>query len=718
MKPQKVIFLLISIMLSLQPCLAEESWRISQVNRMFNFWQTANAVEVEGDYAYVCTGLSGLQVVDVSSPDYPLPVSYFDDTPSEMKDFVLVDNHAVAIYSGANGVRAGMCVIDVSDPLNPELIHQHDFDHYVSTIKRYGDEIIILGSHYYHFDVSDLDNPRIINHFALSGTDFAYRDNFLYIIGNNQLRVIDISDRNEHEIVYERDIERPFRIESRDTLLFIVGRTQGLYTFDISDPADPEMLSLFEMQNPSYMHVLEDLVYLTYDSGVQIIDVSDPTHPTVRYNYVSYYHRFKAHSFQDDALFALNYSSRLEVFHVGEHDTVVMVGNLNYNLYSGSLYHCVATEDHIYVSDYNDLRTIDATDPQNLRERGSYSAPGRIQDIAIYGETIALSIYRTGIRILNISNPNQPRAVGYDNSFNRVKRSALDENLLYIATEDSGLFILDISQPVHPQRVARFPEEGRYSASDIALSGNSGYLVHQTELIRLDLTDPNNPQVAGTFQLNRYSSAGSIAVSGDCVFLRISESQNIMVDFSNPDEPHQVLRFNSHGITRDFFVQGDYLYLADGKWGGLRVYDHSDPDTLVEVGWYDTPGDAYGVFAFGERAYVADYTNIGIYDLSEAVGIPDGQHPVIPDRFTLLSVYPNPFNEWTRITFTLQKNVSAKLSVFDPLGRVVANLIPSHCGDSGQFQAVWKPETSTSSSYFLLLETVEAIQVVKLTIIR
>jgi len=55
-----------------------------------------------------------------------------------------------------------------------------------------------------------------------------------------------------------------------------------------------------------------------------------------------------------------------------------------------------------------------------------------------------------------------------------------------------------------------------------------------------------------------------------------------------------------------------YAYVADGEDGGLRVVDVSDPANPTEVGFYDTPGYAYGVAVAGGYAYVADGEDGGL----------------------------------------------------------------------------------------------------------
>ena len=45
-------------------------------------------------------------------------------------------------------------------------------------------------------------------------------------------------------------------------------------------------------------------------------------------------------------------------------------------------------------------------------------------------------------------------------------------------------------------------------------------------------------------------------------------------------------------------------FVADNV--GLRVVDVSEPTHPTLVGFYDTPGEAYGITVFGNSAYVAD----------------------------------------------------------------------------------------------------------------
>jgi hypothetical protein len=69
-------------------------------------------------------------------------------------------------------------------------------------------------------------------------------------------------------------------------------------------------------------------------------------------------------------------------------------------------------------------------------------------------------------------------------------------------------------------------------------------------------------------------------------------------------------------------VAGAYAYVAAGS-SGLRVIDVSDPAAPVEVGFYDTPGEAWGVAVAGDYVHLAD-GSAGLDVFSDCLLFADG----------------------------------------------------------------------------------------------
>ena len=97
-----------------------------------------------------------------------------------------------------------------------------------------------------------------------------------------------------------------------------------------------------------------------------------------------------------------------------------------------------------------------------------------------------------------------------------------------------------------------------------------------------------------------------MAVVGDYAYVADNDSGLRVILVSDPANPVEVGYYDTPGPAFGVAVAGNHVYVADA-WAGLRVISVSDPANPVEVGYYDTPGSAWGVAVVGNYAYVADY---------------------------------------------------------------------------------------------------------------
>ena len=75
---------------------------------------------------------------------------------------------------------------------------------------------------------------------------------------------------------------------------------------------------------------------------------------------------------------------------------------------------------------------------------------------------------------------------------------------------------------------------------------------------------------------------------------------------------------------------------------------------------------------------------------------------VLPERLTLHSAYPNPFNPSTLIRFDLANADMVSLEIFDIAGRKVASLINEYM-TPGNHQISWNPGSLSSGIYLVNL---------------
>jgi hypothetical protein len=88
---KRILFNLLILSVALQ---AQDHENVEQVGRIYNYWDYAFDLEVVGDLAYIAAGVSGLQIVDVSDPDNPEIIGYWDDNPGYAYGVTVSDDYA------------------------------------------------------------------------------------------------------------------------------------------------------------------------------------------------------------------------------------------------------------------------------------------------------------------------------------------------------------------------------------------------------------------------------------------------------------------------------------------------------------------------------------------------------------------------------------------------------------------------------------------------
>lgn len=127
----------------------------------------------------------------------------------------------------------------------------------------------------------------------------------------------------------------------------------------------------------------------------------------------------------------------------------------------------------------------------------------------------------------------------------------------------------------------------------------------------------------------------------------------------------------------------------------------------VILGFAVVKGNDLADLITNKNSAVSHWGSVGINQISQT----------IPDRYELMQNYPNPFNPATKITFALPKKEFVKLSVFDILGRKVADLVSEEL-DAGTFEYNFNGAALSSGMYFYRLETPSFIQTRKMLLVK
>jgi len=188
-------------------------------------------------------------------------------------------------------------------------------------------------------------------------------------------------------------------------------------------------------------------------------------------------------------------------------------------------------------------------------------------------------------------------------------------------------------------------------------------------------------------------------------------------------------------------------YIADGSdarylisWGPLGVFDHIDGEgnRIYRL----NPGEKFSVTVayicaegFHDRNNpqpdnetidpdLFDFTDL-YYNAGRAqyafdrffLSVNDKPPASLPQRILLTSIYPNPFNSTTTITYELPTSTDISLKIFDIVGREVTSLVRGRM-EAGRHRIVWDGTGAPSGIYICRLMAGEYIRHQKLVLVR
>jgi hypothetical protein len=250
------------------------------------------------------------------------------------------------------------------------------------------------------------------------------------------------------------------------------------------------------------------------------------------------------------------------------------------------------------------LRIIDVSDPQSPFEAGYYDTADYARGVAVSGIYAYVAYGYSGLRVLDVSNPSSPVEVGICATPDYAWGVALSGNYAYVAAEDAGLQVVDISNPSTPVIVGACGTPS--SAMSIVVADSHAYVAALGAGLRIiDVSNPASPVEVGFYDITPDLEYG-IAVSGNYAYMGNFHSLRV-IDVSNPASPVEVGNLYEALAVNSVAVAGSRAYLANGN---VTVVDVSNPQAPSEVGYYGD-ANAFGMAVSGIYAYAASW-NCGL----------------------------------------------------------------------------------------------------------
>ncbi len=534
----------------------------------------------------------GLNIYDVSKPDSIVKLG--DIALPGFNEHVIISGN----YAYVSNTYKGLEIVDISNPVNPRLVHEIDLDPrlgWIYSLQKIGNMLYvnaivqlppdITKQAVYVLDVMDPPNARILYNIQHDAQSAKVKGNFLYLLRFDRLTTLDISDpvwpRATSVISFLNQTETA--LEIMGDYLYITGGNEGVLVFSLQNPAQPKRIGYMGESFRSFDAVVEGNTLAAYEpgQGIRLIDISDPTTP------------------------------RQKSF-----------------IPSFSVWCMVIVNKTLYFAD-NDyhLQIWDISKPEKPVFLGKI--PGKkfwLGDVVIYGRYAYVTDMRSGLLVIDVIDPQNPSIVTtlplrFEFPYYGAFKIAIWFPLIYV-TCGQYLFIIDINQPTQPQIYTEFFIGGYTQGNstqgiDIDISGDIVYVgTENGRLIIADVHDRTAPIVTEEIYIGP-GRIRDVVVRENYIYLaREDKGVTVLEQIKRDDmtEVRHIAELDTLGFAESLALYRDKILLADA-YSGLTIIDASKIDSLSVSAIKPSGGRENAVTVIAGYAILGTEDDMQVWDL-------------------------------------------------------------------------------------------------------
>jgi hypothetical protein len=607
-------------------------------------------VVVDGLHAYVGIG-ARLAVLSIGAGSDPYLVGTSDLLPGTVTDLAVVPGAVVTALG-----KEGVAVVDVRDPSRPMLAGrlQTDTTYHVEVSE--GLAIVFAGTAVLTVDVSDPASPRVVailQPFTLVGRSrfTLLSGDQLFVASDHDLVVLDVGD--PRHLVVERWLEshEVWAIAASGTAVFAPVQTRDtpargdcrMVLHALGGAGDNLLGELGAVELPNCLPMQAMIVsgqelFVRYRDGLQIVDVRDPTRPTLG-PYVdlpldgvmSTMTRPKQMALVGDRLLVtINTSGEqgpeprpggLAVVHLGDGASPTLGGGWYQDAPGVVTQSAIAGSSLVLLGGLGDVvRVYDVTIPDNPSLLSTFTPDSTPWDIA-FAVPWLLTAEGYGLRVVDLSDPRRPvRAGGWD-LLNDVRQVAISGRVVYAGVQhrsESGPEWREVlvfrRSPAGDLDLQRRVDVCESPLMEMLPVGDVLYLLCRDEgLLAVDIRNRDVPVPGASIAVGEKAKA--LAVTNGLALIATRQSVPAIGRLRVVDTTDRAnlratgvftteLTFAGSAEQWGLAVAGHHVLMAAGE-RALRVVDVSDPYRPRQVQLVPVPSAISTLSRVGRYVYAA-----------------------------------------------------------------------------------------------------------------
>lgn len=356
---------------------------------------TPNKILVEDNIAYIPEG-EVVELVDVSDLSNPQQMSYLNATMPGYIFEVHVDRNFMFYIDQENGFE----IIDCFDPYNLVYSGFLPLNGYVNDI------------------------------YIKDTTAYAYAANFTTI-------VLNIADPTNPIPIdyYEGEVVNANKIRHHKNHLYIMDQRGSV---EITNPGPPinHITTYDAISSIRDMCFEGDLLYLTTANGFEVVNISDPTNPTLITEYTGTPNLGKVFVFNNQTLFS-HKNNFLYTFDVSNTGSILQLAEYALPNPIKEIYWVY--NRIITIDNDKQLQVIDVANPSSPTELGSITLTNDIDQIIVRNNIAFAYESNTGVRILNLTDPSDITTIDVLSETDYFPSFFVNEDYIGLALSDNGM---------------------------------------------------------------------------------------------------------------------------------------------------------------------------------------------------------------------------------------------------------------------------------------
>ncbi len=533
------------------------------------------------------------------------------------------------------GLGPRLIVMDVSNPTSPTQISRSELlPGIVQGVAIDGDHAFVTARYggLHIFNISQLESLDLINTVQPQQPGcgpIVLEEGIAYIACNSSgLFIVDVNDPVNPSVLSSDHFSGPLvSIAKYEKFIFLSNAfAKNVNIIDVSNPEEPQQVGVFDSATiPSLSEVFIQaldicnghLCLAVANHGLAILDLADPTNPTLVGNQTQFWPSGVISSGQ--YAYVLDDLEGVRVFDITNPSQPQQVGlmpttigGFEFTVQQITERGLFITEDMLYIADPTyGLIMVDVSEPANPTRVGALMspAPDTLINIKIHEGLAYLVSITGGFRILDISDPENMNELYFDDERKNITTQVpsgveIVHSYALISDRNIPLRVYDVSTP-HQAAQVRMVTGGETSLTgeDLLVWGNYAYLSgcgkHDRNypgsgICVIDISNPANPQPLQVVDLP--NEHWFLSIKGQTLYAldgMVSQQDPEplslrILDISNPALPQLIKSIPIPALqtgirTRTgICVNGDRLYIGTGM-GGLKVYDITSPFDPVEI---------------------------------------------------------------------------------------------------------------------------------------